>query len=100
MKEAWARSSQTFLKPLLISSIPECVLVKAETSVDPPELAQWLPFLPVLWPLLIFLVRDGVLTRVELTKPSQICLRPLLILPTQGCILAKVEMSVDPPELA
>ena len=78
------RSSQTFLKPLLISSIPEYVLVKVEMSMDPPELARWLPFLPVLWPLLIFPVGDGVLMRVEMAKPSQIYLRPLLILPAQG----------------
>ena len=32
-------------------------------------------------------------------KPFQIFLRPLLILPIQGCILVKVEMSVDPPEM-
>ena len=37
--------------------------------------------------------------KVEVVKPSQICLRPLLILPTQGCIWVKVEVSVDPPEL-
>ena len=36
--KALGKSSQIFLKPLLISSIPECVLAKAETSVDPPEL--------------------------------------------------------------
>ena len=35
-----------------------------------------------------------------LAKSSQFFLKPLLIFPIQGYILAMLEMSVDPPELA
>ena len=43
----------------------------------------------------------NLLTQVEkaLAMSSQIFLRPLLVLPIQGCILMKVEISVGPPEM-
>ena len=91
---------QISLKPLLILLIPIYPLVMTEVSVDPPDLASWLPSLPALQPLLIFPVRDGFLARVKVTTPSQIFLRPLLILPTQVHSLVKVEISVDPPEMS
>ena len=57
-----------------------------------------------LQPLLIFFAPDllwKLLAQVEkvLAKSSQIFLRPLLILPIQGCILVKVEMSGSFPEI-
>ena len=54
VEKVLVKSSQIFLKPLLILPIQGYILVTVEMSVDPPEMSQRLPSLPVLWPLLIF----------------------------------------------
>ena len=54
LEKVLAKSSQIFLRPLLILPIQGCILTSVEMSVDPPKISQRLPSLPVLWPLLIF----------------------------------------------
>ena len=54
VEKVLAKSSQIFLRPLLILPIQGCILTSVEMSVDPPKISQRLPSLPVLWPLLIF----------------------------------------------
>ena len=54
VEKVLVKSSQIFLRPLLILPIKGCILTSVEMSVDPPEISQRLPSLPVLWPLLIF----------------------------------------------